>query len=105
MSDAFQRMVDGRPRARRVTEAALTHFTGRVIKWDTTGAYVAPVFDELTPVSVDNPIGPCRGGTYRDVGSCSDAAHTHPLLRVPVGTLVCVTTTAAGPWIVAVDGY
>lgn len=105
MSDAFQRMVTGRPAPRRVTATALEHFTGRVIKWTDQGAFVAPVFDELTPVSVDNPIGPCRGGVYRDVGTCPDAAHAHPLVRVPVGTLVCVTSTAAGPWITAADGY
>ncbi len=102
----MQRLVDGRPPRRAVTERALdvsSPTTAQIIRWGSDGAYCTPLYGDLRLVSTDVVLGPCLGGLVRDLRSCAATSHTHPLVQLPVGTVVLVVPTAGGMWITRHD--
>lgn len=104
--DSFQRLVDGHPPRRGVTERALdvsAPLTARIERWGEDGAWCAPLLGDLGLVDTDRVLGPCRGGLVRDTRTCSATGHTHPLLRLPVHTVVLLMPTAGGLWIAEHD--
>lgn len=102
----MQRLVDGHPPRRAVTERALdlsAPTTAKITRWGDDGAYCTPLMGDVKLVSTDAVLGPCRGGLVREVSTCADAAHSHAQVRLPVGTVVLVVPTAGGVWIAAHD--
>lgn len=63
--------------------------TGRVVRSDDTGVWVAPVGGDTR-----HPLGPCRGAT-RPVGAGPAWE------RLPAGTVVLLVLTDDGPWVAA----
>lgn len=63
--------------------------TAEVVRSDTSGVWVAPVGTDTR-----HPVGPCRGAT-RPTSTGWE--------RLPVGTVVLLVHTTAGPWVAAHD--
>lgn len=96
-ADAFQRIADRKPAPRR-SVAVPGRRTARIAYVTDRGAYCSPIGDDTR-----SPIGPCKGGWYRDTSSCAAGAHDHSLVPLPPGAVVLLETTADGDWIAAVD--
>lgn len=100
----FDRVSRRRPAPRPVSTMA-DAFTGVITRWTDAGAFVAPLLGDLGLASAERDVGPCRGGWVRDTSQCGDAAHAHPLVQLPKGTVVLVQVTAGGTWIARHDQH
>lgn len=103
---SFERLMDGHPPRRGVTERASdasAPLTARIERWGDDGAYCAPLIGDLGVVDTDRVLGPCRGGLVRDARTCTGEPHSHQLVRLPLRTIVLLVPTAGGLWIAEHD--
>lgn len=84
-------------RGERASEPLRT-WVGQITRSDGRGVYATELDGDE-----EHPTGPLLGATYRNLRTCPDGPHNHPLLPLPRGTLVLVEQTEHGPWVTAYD--
>ena len=76
------------PHQRHQAPQSTAAHTGRVVRSDTSGVWVAPLGGDTR-----HPIGPCRGATRPDSEGGVE--------QLPADTLVLLVLTDHGPWVAA----